>query len=144
MGFPSRREVFRVALGKAGMVKDDFGSSALLYELEFHYRIDTRIPVDHSPGLDDSRIRHKFDVSSQNDAAEKCERASHFSADFRRHLLERNTGILGCGDLRDLIEQFAISERLVDTTPARPENGFLMNGFRRAGNLLPGCRPDLS
>src|ERR1700726_4394930 len=77
--FPSRRESFRVALGKAGMVKDDFGPGALLQELESRNRVNTRSPVSHSPGLDDARVRHKFDVSPEDNAAEKCERTSHFA-----------------------------------------------------------------
>jgi len=64
MRLPSRREVFSVALGKAGMVKNDFGPSALLDELESRNRVNTRSSVSISPGLDDSRVRHKLDVPS--------------------------------------------------------------------------------
>jgi len=35
MCLPSRGEGFRVTLGKTGMVKDDFGSTALLNQIEF-------------------------------------------------------------------------------------------------------------
>src|ERR1700719_2417715 len=87
MCLPSRRESFRGALGKAGMVKDDLGSRALLDELELRDRVSTWIPVAHSPGLDDSRVRHKLDVPSQDDAAEERERASYLTADFSRRLL---------------------------------------------------------
>ena len=123
MCLPSRRESFRVALGKAGMVKDDLGSSALLDELEFRNRVSTRSPVGHSPGLDDARVRHKFDVSSQDNAAEKRERAAHIGTDFCRRLLERNGRLPGGNDLCDLVKLFGISERFVHTISARFENG---------------------
>jgi hypothetical protein len=143
MCLPSRRESFRGALGKAGMVKDDLGFSALLDELEFRDRVSTWIPVAHSPGLDDARVRHKFDVSPHDNAAEKRERAAHIGTDYRRRSLERNGRLPGSNDLCDLVELPGVCKRFVDTIPARFENGFLMNGFSRAGNFLPACRPNL-
>src|ERR1700686_5324914 len=124
------------------MVEDDLGSSAFLGELEFHDRVSTWSPVAHSPGLDDARVRHQFEVSSHNDAAEKRERAAHLGTDYGRRFLERNGGVLSRCDLCDLVELPGGSQRFVDAIPARLESGFLMNGFRRAGNLVPACRPN--
>src|SRR6202040_375685 len=51
--------------------KDDLGSTTLLDELELRDRVSTWIPVAHSPGLDDSRVRHKLDAPSQDDSADR-------------------------------------------------------------------------
>jgi len=68
--FPSCRQVFRRAFRKARMVKYDLGPGALLHELELHNRIDARILAARSPGLHDSLVRHKFDMSSRDVSAE--------------------------------------------------------------------------
>jgi len=57
------------------MVKHDLGSGALLHEFELRNRIDAGRPAASSPGLDDSLVRHEFDVSSRDVAAEELERA---------------------------------------------------------------------
>jgi hypothetical protein len=56
---------------KARMVKNDFGSGTLFRQFEFHNRIDTGIPVDDTPRLDDSLIGHKLNVAAHDMAAEK-------------------------------------------------------------------------
>src|SRR6266853_251905 len=134
IGFPSRCQVFPIALGKTGVVKDNLGSGALLRELEFRNRVHTRIPVSDSPGLDDSLVRDKFDMSPHDIAAEARERASHFSADFRRRRPERHPGLHGATELRHLVELFGVGKGFINTFPTRFEHGFLMNGFLRARN----------
>ncbi len=102
--FPSRRQVLCLALGKAGVIKNDFGPIALLRDCKFRNRVNARIPVDNSPSLDDSFVGHKFDVPSHDNAAEKRERASCFTADLCRRLFERNAGLLRRNDLHNLVE----------------------------------------
>ena len=57
------------------MVKNDLGPRALLHELELRNRVGARIPAARSPGLDDSLVRHEFDVASRDVPAEQGERA---------------------------------------------------------------------
>src|SRR6267142_3669359 len=81
--FPSRGQVFRLPEGKAGMIKHNLGPVALLHKFEFRDRVVTRIPATRSPGLDDSLVRHKFDLPSGDIATEERERASCFTTDLR-------------------------------------------------------------
>src|ERR1700687_1196107 len=140
--FPSRRQVFPLALGKARMVKHDHSSGALFHELELRNRVDAWFPATRSPGLDDSLVRHQIDVPSHDIAAEKCERASHFTANLRG-LASCGHGIHDSAELYDLVELFGVGECFVDVLPARFENSLLVNGFRRTRNLLLGSRPSL-
>ena len=64
------------------MVKYDPGPGTLRYELEFGNRIHARSPAAGSPGLHDSLVRHKFDLSSRDVPTEERERPSYFMTDF--------------------------------------------------------------
>src|SRR5580700_303070 len=119
MRLPSRREGSRVALGKARMIKDDLGSTALLDELESRDRVGAWIPVAHSPGLDDARVWRQFDLSSDDDAAEQRERTAHIGTDYGRSPLQRNGWIPSGGDLCDLVELPGVGQRFVHALPAR-------------------------
>src|SRR5579864_9281737 len=141
--FPSRRQGFRLAFGKARMVEYDLGPGALLHELELRNRIDARSPAARSPRLHDSLVRHKFDVPSRDVAAEERERASHFTTDLRG-LASQVHGLQDSTELYDLVELLGVGERIIDALPARFETSFLVNGFRRARNLLLGSSPNLS
>ena len=142
MSFPSRSQDFRLAFRKAGMVKYDFGSGALLHELEPRNRIDARSPAARSPGLHDALVRHKFDVSSRDVPAEERERTSHFTTDLCG-LVSQVHGLHDSTELYDFVELFGVGKRFVDAFPARFENRLLMDGFRRARNLL-SSRPSIS
>ena len=50
VGLPSLCQIFSLALGKPGMVKDDFGPGALFHKFEFRNRVSARVPVGHAPG----------------------------------------------------------------------------------------------
>ena len=125
------------------MVKYDLGPGALLHELELRNRIDARSPAACSPGLHDSLVRHKFDVSSRDVPAEERERASYFTTDLR-WLVSQVHGLQDSTELYDLVELFGVGKRFVHALAARFENGLLVNGFRRTLNLLLGSRPSLS
>jgi hypothetical protein len=71
------------SLQKASMVKDNFGAGALLGELEPHNRVDARIPVDDTPSLHNSLVRHKLDVSSYDMPAKNREGTACFGSDLR-------------------------------------------------------------
>src|SRR3981081_1187540 len=124
------------------MVERYFGSGPLLRELELRNRVNARIPADLSPSLDDALARYKFDVSSHDMAAEKQERASHFTTDLRG-LASRGHGLHDSTELYDLVELFGVGERFVDARPARFENRLLVNGFCRTRKLLLGSPPGL-
>jgi hypothetical protein len=111
------------------MVKYDLGSGALLHELELRNRIDARIPAARSPGLHDSLVRHKFDVSSRDVPTEERERASRFTTDLRGRVSKVH-GLHDSAELYDLVELFGIDERFVDALPACFETRLLVNGFR--------------
>jgi hypothetical protein len=88
------------------MVKYDLGPGTLLHELELRYRIDARIPAARSPGLHDSFVRHKFNMSSYDVPAEERERASHFSTDLgglvsKVHRLHDSTELYHLVELSD-------------------------------------------
>jgi len=135
--------VFRFALGEAGMVKDDFRPGALLHELEPRDRVHTRIPVDHSPALHDSLARQEFEVPSHDMPGEERERAAHFTADFRRRCPLHLAHPHGSAEVYDFVELFCVGKRFIHALPARLENRFLMNRFRRARNVLLRSRPTL-
>src|SRR5260370_1092894 len=125
------------------MVKYDLGPGALLHELELRDRIDARSPAARSPGLHDSLVRHKFDVSSRDVSTEERERASRFTTDLHG-LVSQVHGLHDPTELYDLVELFGVDERFVDAFSARFENRFLVNGFRRARDPLLVSRPSLN
>src|SRR5712692_1892968 len=69
--FPSRRQMFPLALGKAAMVKNNLGSGTLLHKLEFRDRINAWVPAARSPRLNNPLARHKFEVPSRDISAEE-------------------------------------------------------------------------
>src|ERR1700726_2764784 len=125
------------------MVKYDLAPGALLHELELRNRIDAWSPAARSPGLHDSLVRHKFDVSPRDVPTEEHERASHFTADLRG-LVWQVHGLHDSTELYDLVELFGVGKRFVDALPARRENSLLVNGVRRMRNPILCSRPSLS
>ena len=75
------------ALRKTSVVKDNFGAGALPGELEPHNRVDAWIPVDYTPSLDNSLVRHKLDVSSYDTPAKNREGTACFGSDLRGFVL---------------------------------------------------------
>ena len=71
------------ALRKTSVVKDDFGAGVLPGEFELHNGVDAWVPVDHTPSLDNSLVRHKLDVSSYDMAAKNREGTARFGGDLR-------------------------------------------------------------
>src|ERR1700733_349645 len=124
--FPSRSQAFRFAFWKTRMVKYDLGPRALLHKLEPRNRIDARSPAARSPGLHDSLVRHKLDVSSRYVPAKERERASHFTTDFRG-LVSEVHGRQDSTELYDFVKLLGVSERVVDALPVRLENRLLVN-----------------
>src|ERR1700728_3554132 len=140
--FPSRSQNFRLAFRKARMIEHDLGPGALHHELELRNRIDAWSPAARSPGLHDSLVRHKFDLSSRDVPPEERERASHFTTDLRG-LVSEVHGLHGSTELYDFVELFGVSERFVDAFPGGFESSLLVNGFRRMRNLIVGSRPSI-
>jgi len=70
VGFPPVGEVLPSTFGKARVVENEFGFGALLRELELRNRVDTRIPADHTPSLNNSLAGRKLDMSSDDMPAE--------------------------------------------------------------------------
>jgi tetratricopeptide (TPR) repeat protein len=129
IALPSFGQVFRLSFRKTGMVEDNLGSRALLDEFKSRNRIDTRIPIDDAPGLNDSFVRCELDVPPDDMSCENCESASHLSADLRRRSAKRHTRLHRGTEVHDLVELGGLRERFVQALPARFESGFLMNGF---------------
>ena len=118
------------------MVKNEFGTGTLLHQRELGNRVDPRIPGGHAPGLDDSLVGHKFDMPSNDMAAEECERATCLTADLRGRSSRGHAGLHGCTELRHIVELFRVGECIIDTFAAGFENWLLVNGFPRTSNLL--------
>jgi len=93
--------------------------------------------------LDDSLVRHKFDLPSGNMAAKERERASWFATDLRGPGSRRHAPLHGRTQLHDLAKLFRVRERFVDAFPARLEDRFEMNRFRRMRNRFLGSRQAL-
>ena len=64
------------------MFEDDLGPRSLLHEREVGNRVEARVPAARSPGLDDSLVRHKFNLTPGDVTAEERERATWFGADL--------------------------------------------------------------
>jgi hypothetical protein len=124
------------------MVEDDPGAGALLDEIELGNRINARGPGACPPSLHNSLVWHKLHVSSRDVAAEEGECASRV-ATYLRGLVRHVHGLHDSAEFYDLVELFGVGERLVDALSAGLEDRFLMNGFRRAGDLLLNLRPHL-
>src|SRR5207249_10547004 len=86
VSLPPVREVLAFAFGETCVDKSQFGSGALLGQLEFHNRVNTWTPVNDSPGLHNSFVGHELDMPSDNVPSKECESASRFAADFRGHI----------------------------------------------------------
>ena len=54
------------------MIKDDFGTGTLFRQFELGNRIDTGIPIDNTPRLDDSLIRYEAALPSSVLAPVEC------------------------------------------------------------------------
>src|SRR5208282_3892103 len=95
------------------------------------------------PRLHDSLVGHELDVSSRDVPTEECEGASHFTTDLCG-LVSDVHGLHDSTELYHLVELFGVGERFVNALPARFEDRFLVNGFRRMRNPVLGFRPSLS
>src|SRR5947208_3035984 len=124
------------ALRKTSLVKDNFRTGALLGEIELHNRVDTWIPVDHTPGLDNSFVRHKLDVSSYDMPAKKRERTARFPADLRALVSRRHAGLPGRTEQCDPLELLFVGQCFVHALRIRFEDWFLVYGFCGTRNLL--------
>src|SRR5262245_17568309 len=124
------------------MVKNDFGIGTLFGEFELHNRVHAWNPIDYTPRLDNSLVRHKLDMAACNVATEKCERATHLPADFGGILPKRDARLHGPTELNDFVKLSDVGERLIDTLRARLKHGLLMNRFRRMGNAVLGASPN--
>jgi len=124
------------------MVKNDFGTGVLFGEFELHNRVDAWNPIHYTPRLDNSLVRHKFDMAACDMAPEKCERASHLQADFGGFFPKRHARLHGPTELNDFVKLSDVGERLIDTLTARSKHGLLMNRFRRMGNAVLGTSPN--
>ena len=124
------------------MVKNDFGTGTLSGEFELHNRVDAWNPIDYTPRLDNSLIRHKLDMAARDMAAEKCERATQLPADFGGFFPKRHARLHGLTLLNDFVKLSDVGERLIDTLKARLKHGLLMNRFRRVGNAVFGTSPN--
>src|SRR6266446_4471335 len=66
VGIPAVQQVLRQAHRETRMVKDDFGLVRLLLQVESDDGIRSRLPACGTPCLDNSLVRHKFDVASHD------------------------------------------------------------------------------
>src|SRR5882724_2089045 len=141
VAFPSFGQVIRVPLGKSRVIKHNLRAGGLLDEFKSCNRVKTRGPVVHAPGLNDSLVRHQFYMPPQNVAPEKRKRAAYFTADFRWRSSRRRAGVHRRTELRDFAELICVGQRVEKAFAVCTEDGFLMNGFVRARNLLSGTSP---
>ena len=122
------------------MVEYDPGPGALLHQLKFRNRVDAGRPAARSPGLHDSLVRYKFDLSSRDVPTEESERAARLETDLGG-LVSQVHGLHDSAELYDLVELFGVGERFVHALAARFNNDLLVNGFRRMRNLILGSLP---
>ena len=64
------QEIFRVALGKPGVSKEELDFRALFLEIKSDDRENSRIPVGHAPGLNDAFVRNEFEMPADDTSAE--------------------------------------------------------------------------
>src|SRR5207248_902534 len=84
--FPSAEQVLGIAVGESGMVKENFRFGAFrfgsrVYQVESYNRENSGLPISDAPGLNDSFVGHKFQVPTDDAAAEQREAAADFPAD---------------------------------------------------------------
>src|SRR5215469_17624979 len=123
------------------MVKNGFGTGTLSGKFELHNRVDAWNPIDYTPRLDNSLVRHKLDMAACDMAAEKCERATQLPADCGGFFPKRHARLHGPTESNDFVKLSDVGERFIDTLTARLKHGLLMNRFRRMGNAVLGASP---
>jgi hypothetical protein len=75
---PPVKETLRIAIGETFVVKNEFRCGAAVRELELHNRVDARIPVGWTSGLDNSRVGNQLDLPPNDNPAKRREGAAHF------------------------------------------------------------------
>src|SRR5215831_1683042 len=113
---PADAEMILSACRKASMIENNFGVHALLGQLEFHNRVDTRCPADFAPRLDDSFVRREVDLPPDDVTAEERESASSRSADVGWFL---PVGHAGFTELDDSIELLRVGQRVINAFSTR-------------------------
>jgi hypothetical protein len=53
-------QMFSFAVWKTGLIVDDYRSGLSVLELEPRDRIDARVPVHHTPGLNDALVHDEL------------------------------------------------------------------------------------
>ena len=122
--------------GESGVVEDNFCAGGVVDELEFGDRINTRRPVDDSPGLNDALIRDELDVAAEDVPAKEGEGASGSASDLRRRIAKGHAGLHGGAEVNDFVKLLGIEQGLVDALARRFEDGLLMNGFLRTRDFF--------
>ena len=82
VGFPARGEMIGGTDREACVVEDEFCAGAFGNELEFNEGVDTWIPAEFTPGLNDALVGNEFDVATDDVVAEDAEGATWFAGDF--------------------------------------------------------------
>src|SRR2546429_8353125 len=108
INLPALRKVFRIALGKSSMLKHYPCPRALFYQLKSRNRVISWIPSTCSPRLDDSFVRHKFQLSSRDVPAEKRKRPTRFTADLRSLGSRCHVGLHSGAKLHYFLELFRV------------------------------------
>src|SRR5215468_7702418 len=99
--------MIRCACWKAGMIENEFGVRASFDQLEFHKRVDTRLPTDLAPRLHHSLVWCEFDMPAYDVTAEERESAAYLTADIGWFL---PIGHAGLTELDDSIELLRVGQ----------------------------------
>src|SRR5215813_4402546 len=115
---------------KASVVKNKLCSGAVFFQFKADDGINSRVPTDLTPCLDNSLPRDKLKLSANDVVAKDAEWTASFPADLRRLGLEVDARGRPAQQL-DLLKLLCVDEGIVDTLSTHLEKGLLMDGLRR-------------
>src|ERR1700733_57498 len=101
--------------GKTRVIEDDAGAGSARDQLEFHDRINAGRPISGTPGLNDSLVRHQFNIAALNAPAEELECPAGLRLNF--------SCVLGKS-----AELFRVEQDFIDARGGGLQINFLMDG----------------
>src|SRR5207253_9572548 len=96
---PTTGEMLAQPFGKSGVIEENRRLRTLLLQPEPRDRIDTRLPIHHSPRLHDSLARHELQMSAEDVATKDGERPADAASDLRRRRIRHAAERQPCREL---------------------------------------------